>query len=130
MWVTDSLVVSCLVGCPGFPVRQLSSVPRRALVDGFFFSGSFSSVQSPVYFDREDVKKAIHAPLNQTWSECSDIDVFPNGDASLPPVFTVLPGVIEKSDRSVIIHGLGDYRLIAEGTRVVLQKWVWSLRTR
>ena len=79
-------------------------------------------MQSPIYFDREDVKKAIHAPLNQTWSECSGFDVFPNGDASLPPAFTVLPGVIEKSNRSVIIHGLGDYVRIAEGARVVLQK--------
>ena len=85
-------------------------------------SGSFYDVQSPIYFDREDVKRAIHAPVNQTWAECSDIDVFPNGDASLPPAFTVLPDVIEKSSRSVIIHGLGDYILIAEGARVVLQK--------
>lgn len=84
--------------------------------------GSFTNVQSPIYFDREDVKKAIHAPVNQTWLECSDINVFPNGDASLPPTFTVLPGVIEKSDRSVIIHGLGDFILIAEGARVALQK--------
>ena len=78
-------------------------------------------MQSPIYFDREDVKKAIHAPLNQTWSECS-AGVFPNGDPSLPPAFTVLPGVIEKSNRSVIVHGLADYILIAEGARVVLQK--------
>ena len=83
------------------------------------FSGS---TQSPIYFDREDVKKVVHAPLNQTWFECSEINVFPNGDASLPPAFTVLPDVIEKSNRSVIIHGLADYILIAEGARVVLQK--------
>ena len=79
-------------------------------------------MQSPVYFDRADVKAAIHAPVNQTWTECSDIDVFPNGDASLPSAFTVLPDVIERSNRSVIIHGLGDFILIAEGTRLVLQK--------
>jgi len=86
---------------------------------GFCFSGAL--LQSPVYFDREDVKKVIHVPVNKTWNECSD-NVFPDGDASLPPAFTVLPGVIEKSNRSVIVHGLGDYRLIAEGARVVLQK--------
>jgi len=79
-------------------------------------------VQSPIYFDREDVKKAIHAPVNQTWLECSDANVFPRGDASLPPAFTVLPDVIEKSNRTVIIHGLADYVLIAEGARIVLQK--------
>ena len=90
--------------------------------DGIDYSGSSPDVQSPIYFDREDVKKAIHAPVNQTWYECSEIDVFPDGDGSLPPAFTVLPDVIAKSNRTVIIHGLADYVLIAEGARVVLQK--------
>jgi len=75
-----------------------------------------------LYFDRPDVKAAIHAPATVTWAECSDINVFPHGDASLPPAFTVLPNVIEKSNRSVIVHGLGDFILIAEGARIVLQK--------
>jgi carboxypeptidase D len=78
-------------------------------------SGTFFQQQSPIYFDRKEVKEAIHAPVNVTWAICSDINVFPEGDASLPPVFTVLPNVIEKSKRSVIIHGLGDYVLIADG---------------
>jgi len=83
----------------------------------FFVSGSFSQTQvSPLYFDRADVKKAIHVPVNVTWSECSNIDVFANGDASLPPAFTVLPDVIAKSNRSVIVHGLADFILIAEGS--------------
>ena len=68
-----------------------------------------------MYFDRLDVKKAIHAPTNVTWSECSDINVFPRGDASLPSGLTVLPNIIEKSERSVIVHGLADFILIAEG---------------
>ncbi len=70
---------------------------------------------SPIYFDREDVKRAIHAPVNVTWTECSNINVFPRGDASLPSGYTVLPSIIEKSERSVIVHGLGDYILISEG---------------
>ena len=86
------------------------------------YSGSFPQVQvSPIYFDREDVKRAIHAPLNVTWTECSNIDVFPRGDGSPPPAFSVLPNVIEKSERAVIVHGLADFILIAEGTRIVLQ---------
>jgi len=58
---------------------------------------------------------------------CANIDVFPQDDASLPPAFTVLPNVIEKSQRSVIAHGLIDFILIAEGTRIVLQKCVFTL---
>ena len=75
-----------------------------------------------MYFDRADVKAAIHAPATVSWSECSSENVFPNGDASVQPALTVLPNVIEKSKRSVIVHGLADFIFIAEGTRIVLQK--------
>ena len=85
------------------------------------FPGSFFQTQSPIYFDRPEVKAAIHAPMNVTWSECSNIRVFPRGDASLPPAVTVLPNAIEKSERSVIVHGLADFILIAEGTRITIQ---------
>jgi carboxypeptidase D len=83
--------------------------------------GFVPEVTTP-YFDRNDVKEAIHAPTDVNWVECTDTNVFPNGDASLPPAFTVLPNVIEKSKRSVIVHGLADFILIAEGARIVLQK--------
>lgn len=102
------------VGCSWLPVSQhpgiigyCSNITMR--------SGSFEQVQvAPVYFDRQDVKKALHAPLNVTWSECSNRRVFPHGDGSLPS-FTVLPNVIEKSERTVVVHGLADFILIAEG---------------
>jgi carboxypeptidase D len=76
---------------------------------------SFQAQTTPLYFDREDVKKAIHAPTNVTWVECSNTKVFPNEDASDYPVFTVLPSVIEKNVRTVIVHGLADFIFIAEG---------------
>jgi hypothetical protein len=80
-------------------------------------SGSSAQTQlSPLYFDRTDVKKAIHAPTSVNWTECSNVNVFPDRDASLPPAFTVLPSVIEKSKRTVIVHGLADFVLIAEGS--------------
>jgi len=110
---------------PAFNVYRIFDM-YPVLWDVLGFPGSFFAIESPIYFDREDVKKAIHAPLNQTWSECTDTNVFPNGDASLPPAFTVLPDVIEKSNRSVIVHGLGDFILIAEGARVVLQNMTWG----
>jgi carboxypeptidase D len=84
----------------------------------FLYSGSFPQQQSPIYFNRTEVKKAIHAPLDVNWVECSTINVFlgPNGsDTSLPPAFTVLPSVIEKNKRTVIVHGLADFIFIAEG---------------
>ena len=94
-------------------------------VENCITRGSFFQTQvSPLYFDRKDVKAAIHAPANVDWvlCQCDDTAVFPVGDASLPPTFTVLPNVIEKSKRSVIVHGLADFILIAEGARIALQK--------
>ncbi|EGO01424.1 hypothetical protein SERLA73DRAFT_85061 [Serpula lacrymans var. lacrymans S7.3] len=62
------------------------------------------------------------------WTKCSNVNVFPNGDGSLLPASTVLPNVIEKSQRSVIIHGLADFILIAEGMRIIIQNMIWNLR--
>lgn len=123
LW-TEILEAALLVN-PAFNVYRIFDT-YPAPWDVLGFPGSFPDVQSPVYFDRADVKAAIHAPVNHTWTECSDIDVFPNGDASLPSAFTVLPDVIERSNRSVIIHGLGDFILIAEGARLVLQNMTWG----
>ncbi|KAF8876000.1 alpha/beta-hydrolase [Infundibulicybe gibba] len=97
------------------------------LWDVLGFPGSFPQVQlAPLYFDRADVKKAIHAPANVDWAECSDVNVFPHGDGSLPSALSVLPNVIEKSNRTVIMHGLADFILIAEGTRIVIQNMTWN----
>jgi carboxypeptidase D len=68
------------------------------------------------------VKKAINAPLDVKWEECSSVNVFPTGDKSPSSALSVLPGVIEKSKRTVIIHGLADFILMADGTRIAIQK--------
>ncbi|KAI0092879.1 alpha/beta-hydrolase [Irpex rosettiformis] len=97
--------------------------------DPLGFPGSFAEVEiSPVYFDREDVKKAIHAPLNVTWTECSENSVFagPDGQDQSAPSYTVLPNVIEKSERTVLVHGLADFLIMAEGTRAVIQNITWN----
>jgi len=117
---------AALIINPAFNVYRIFDV-YPILWDVLGFPGSFPQTQSsPLYFNREDVKRAIHAPLTTNWTECSNINVFPNGDASLPPAFTVLPGVIERNKRTVIVHGLADFILIAEGTRIVLQNMTWN----
>ncbi|PVG01434.1 alpha/beta-hydrolase [Serendipita vermifera] len=124
--VWDMIFNAALLVNPAFNVYRIFDV-YPILWDVLGFPGSFPNEQTtPLYFDREDVKSVLHVSSNKTWEECSSIDVFPNGDSSLPPAFTVLPSVIEKSQRSVIIHGLADYILIAEGARIVLQNMTWA----
>ncbi|TFY76116.1 hypothetical protein EWM64_g7897 [Hericium alpestre] len=124
--VWDMIFDAAVIVNPAFNIyRIFDTFP--ILWDVLGFPGSFEQIQvSPLYFDRSDVKAAIHAPQDVDWAECSNVNVFPRGDASLPPAFTVLPNVIEKSNRSVIVHGLGDFILIAEGARVVLQNMTWN----
>jgi carboxypeptidase D len=59
-----------------------------------------------------DVQDAIHAP-HINWETCSDGSVYSNGtvgfpgqDQSVASTLSVLPNVIEKSIRTVIVHGL------------------------
>ncbi|KAI0280491.1 alpha/beta-hydrolase [Russula aff. rugulosa BPL654] len=120
--VWEEIFEAALIVNPAFNIYQIFDMWPISW-DVLGFPGSFFQTQvSPLYFDRKDVKEAIHAPTNVNWTLCTEdySDVFPNGDASLPPAFTVLPNVIEKSKRSVIVHGLADFILIAEGARIAL----------
>ncbi|KIJ14004.1 hypothetical protein PAXINDRAFT_169969, partial [Paxillus involutus ATCC 200175] len=44
------------------------------------------SEQSPFHFNRKEVKEAMHAPVDTEWTECSDVNVFPDGDKFSPCV--------------------------------------------
>jgi carboxypeptidase D len=122
----DTIFNAALIINPAFNIYRIFDT-YPILWDVLGFPGSFPQEQTPLYFNRTDVKKAIHAPLDVNWEECSEIDVFLHGnDESLPPAFTVLPSVIEKNNRTVIVHGLADFILIASGTRIVIQNMTWN----
>ncbi|KAH9917770.1 Alpha/Beta hydrolase protein [Fomitopsis serialis] len=124
--VWDAIFAAALDVNPAFNIYRIFDT-WPILWDVLGFPGSFPQTQlAPLYFDRADVKAAIHAPADVAWAECSDVDVFPDGDNSLPPVFSVLPNVIEKSARAVVVHGLADFVLISEGTRIALQNMTWN----
>ncbi|KAH9928842.1 Alpha/Beta hydrolase protein [Fomitopsis serialis] len=72
------------------------------------FPGSFFEIQTTPYFARDD---AVFAG---------------DGDTSLPSAFTVLPNIIQKSERSVIVQGLADYLLMADGARIAIQNMTWD----
>jgi carboxypeptidase D len=96
------------------------------LWDVLGFPGSFPYEPSPIYFNRTDVQKAIHAPI-QEWEECTEVDVFVNSDdTSAPSALSVLPGVIEKADRVIIGHGILDMILIYNGTLVAIQNMTFN----
>lgn len=123
----DEIFTAATIINPAFNIyRIFDTFP--ILWDVLGFPGSFPQAQTlPLYFDRSDVKTVLHAPQNVDWTECSNINVFPRGDGSLPPALSgVLASTIEKNNRTVIVHGLGDFILIAEGTRIVIQNMTWA----
>ncbi|KZV84913.1 alpha/beta-hydrolase [Exidia glandulosa HHB12029] len=90
------------------------------------------ATQEFIYFNRTDVQDAIHAP-HITWDSCSNINVYVDPvtgrggrDQSIASALSILPNVIEKSQRAVIVHGLADYILIAEGSRIAIQNMTWN----
>ncbi|KAJ1302190.1 hypothetical protein OPQ81_001016 [Rhizoctonia solani] len=122
--IWDMIYEAAIQVNPNFNIYRIFDV-WPVLWDVLGFPGSFNNQQSPIYFNRTEVQEAIHAP-RMNWDECSPIDVFINGtDNSVPVMLSVMPNVIEKSERTVVMHGGIDYVLIAEGTRIAIQNMTW-----
>ncbi|OWZ61190.1 hypothetical protein AYX15_06581 [Cryptococcus neoformans] len=104
-----------------------------------------------VYFNRSDVKAAMHAPQHIDWAGCAAIPVFVggedgpqgNGDLSRDPIQEVLPKVIEATNRVLVSNGdLGkfycsnkphillnfvlDMVIITNGTLLAIQNMTWN----
>ncbi|OBZ69475.1 Serine-type carboxypeptidase F [Grifola frondosa] len=112
---------------PAFDVYRVSDMwPIPWSVIGFP-----RATQQFIYFNRTDVQDAIHAP-HINWEACSEGSVYaspsggPGNDQSVASTLSVLPNVIEKSLRTVIVHGLADFILVAEGTRIAIQNMTWN----
>ncbi|KAL2018344.1 hypothetical protein VTK56DRAFT_947 [Thermocarpiscus australiensis] len=112
---------------PCFDIYQVATTcPLLWDVLGFPGSMFYIPEGASIYFDRPDVKAAIHAP-NVTWEACSSDDVFVNGtDTSLPSALTVLPKVIDKTKNVIIGQGALDMILLANGTLVAIQNMTWG----
>ncbi|CAK9785906.1 serine carboxypeptidase [Cutaneotrichosporon oleaginosum] len=88
-----------------------------------------------VYFDRADVKAALHAPAIN-WTQCAVGDVFvagagkagphQNGDTSADPIQAVLPRVIDATQRVLISNGDFDYIVMTNATLLSIQNMTWG----
>jgi carboxypeptidase D len=79
------------------------------------------------YFNRTDVKAALHAPDEVSWSECSNTPVFVNSsDTSLDPTQHVLPKVIEHTKRVLVSNGDFDFVILNNGTLLAIQNMTWA----
>ncbi|KAI4212200.1 MAG: hypothetical protein LQ351_005069 [Letrouitia transgressa] len=109
---------------PCFDIYQIATT-CPLLWDVLGFPGSFDYLPegAEIYFNRSEVQAAINAPI-QRWDECSGGVL--EEDDSLPSGLSVLPGVIERLDRTIISHGSLDMILIANGTLLMIQNMTWG----
>ena len=68
-----------------------------------------------MYFNRQDVKAAIHAPENVQWTECTNPVFTGDGDTSPPASWTILPQLLKRGVPVVVVTGLADFVLLSEG---------------
>ena len=96
------------------------------LWDVLGFPGSFEYLPegAQVYFDRPDVKWALNAPIERKWKECNDVPLY-YSDRSTATSWSILPRVIERSERTVLAHGSLDFILLANGTLLSIQNMTW-----
>ena len=80
---------------------------------------------TPLYFDRDDVKMAMHAPMDIDWQECSG-PVFVHGDKSVDSIIKVLPQVIEATNRVLVSNGQLDFVVLTNGTMLAIQNMTWN----
>jgi carboxypeptidase D len=87
------------------------------------------------YFNRPEVKTALHVPQGGTWSECSKKRVFVGprgrgpqreGDLSADPIQKVLPQVISATNRVLVANGDYDMVIITNGTLLAIQNMTWN----
>lgn len=113
---------------PCFNVYHVSTTcPVLWDVLGFPGSSPYTPEGASIYFNRTEVKNAIHAPLDVDWELCTRSNVFVGGvDSSPPSSYGVLPHVIDATQNVIIAHGALDMVLLANGTLLAIQNMTWG----
>ncbi|KZM20207.1 Carboxypeptidase D [Ascochyta rabiei] len=101
---------------------------------GIVNGGDYSPPGAVIYFNRTDVKEALHAPVDTNWQQCTDKNVFGNGDifsyasdTSVGPANSgALQRVIEFTNNTIIGSGDLDMILCTNGTLLAIQNMTWN----
>lgn len=99
---------------------------------GIVNTGDYQPPGAVIYFNRTDVKEALHANVSTNWQQCTDVNVFGNGDdsgsdASPGPANNgVLQRVIEHTNNTIIGSGDLDMLLSTNGTLFAIQNMTWN----
>lgn len=85
----------------------------------------YTPAGATTYFNRSDVKTAMHAPQDVEWMICTNKPVL-RRDTSAMSIEHVIPQVIEATNRFLIASGDFDMILITNGTLMSIQNMTWN----
>ncbi|EMD66855.1 hypothetical protein GGP41_008244 [Bipolaris sorokiniana] len=118
---------------PCFNIYHITETcPFKSTPLGGTNPGDYVAPGTEVYFDRADVKKALHASPDSRWMLCTDKNVFAgaganSSDTSIPPANSgALKHVVEKTNNVIIGSGDLDMLLSTNGTLLALQNITWN----
>ncbi|KAF2477049.1 carboxypeptidase cpdS precursor [Lindgomyces ingoldianus] len=120
----NDITNAVLLTNPCFDIYQVATTcPLLWDVLGFPGSIPYLPDGTTVYFNRTEVQRAINAPVGE-WEECSNgvLDI----DTSIDSGLVVLPRVIDRLQRTVIVHGDLDWILLGNGTLLTIQNMTWG----
>ncbi|GAM39465.1 carboxypeptidase [Talaromyces pinophilus] len=132
--VFDAALTYALAINPCWNIYEINAVcPLQWDILGFPTVLDYMPAGAQIYFQRKDVVKALHAPTNITWTECSSEPVFigsggpeSEGDLSADPIQSVLPKVIEHTNRVLVGNGDYDFIIMTNGTLLSIQNMTWN----
>ena len=132
--VFDMIDNAALEVNPCFDIYEITQTcPFLWDVLGFPTQFVYTPEGADVYFNRSDVKAALHAPAYVDWAECAVNPVFvgvggPQGenDTSADPIQKVLPQVIDKTQRVLVGNGDFDMIILTNGTLLAIQNMTWG----
>ncbi|KAF7365785.1 Carboxypeptidase cpdS [Mycena venus] len=76
------------------------------------------------YFNRTDVQKALNVNPHVDYAICGDHSL--GLEHSLPSSFTVLAGVVERTNNVLVGNGNLDYLILSNGTLATLNNMTWN----
>lgn len=109
------------------PMAQLNPCYNLHQV-GELCPNGYNPLGANPYFNRTDVKAALHAPADRSWTQCAapyGVDIDPNTVKPAPDQYH-LPNVIEHTKNTIIVHGTLDIILPLNGVLLGIQNMTWG----
>lgn len=78
------------------------------------------------YFNRTDVQAQLHIPPTNYLVCGGGPNLFPHSDESVASALGPLPSVIERTNNTIIGHGLLDFLLFSDGSLLTIQNMTWN----